>query len=127
MALHDLGLLYEPHCSLLPWPHRLLRFSLLSLRGHGRMRSYISLNISRGWGYNGTCVCRAWAETQCYKKLPHRGFFLSPFIPVLGYPHPALPSRDHRKKITPNSETWENYTCIATGLFCTFYLCVAVF
>lgn len=41
---------------LLPWPHRLLCVSLLSLRGHGRRRSYVSLNICRGWGYNGP-VC----------------------------------------------------------------------
>lgn len=55
---------------LLPWPHKVLYFSLLPLRGYGRRRCYGSLSICRGWGYNRSCVCRAWAETH-YKKLPY--------------------------------------------------------
>lgn len=63
---------------LLPWPHRLLCFSLLSLRGYGRRRCYGSLCISRGWGHKRSPICRTWAETRCYKKLPHWVFFSLP-------------------------------------------------
>lgn len=79
---------------------------------------------------DGAITGAVWAEHG--QKQNVKRHFLIEFFSLSHHPWTWISTRKtaewgSQEENTPNHETWENDTCIATELFCTFYLWIAVF